>query len=122
MSWSVYLVDDRGHTEGDWNYTHNCNGMIEDALGAAAVKETGDVWWASDDMGHHAWWRLLDGKTDVEGHALIRAILAGLQANPEKYRAMNPPNGWGSYDSLVGVLTEMCALVPEWPCSWSASG
>jgi hypothetical protein len=37
MSWDISLVDDRGHIEGDWNYTHNCNGMIEDAVGDAGL-------------------------------------------------------------------------------------
>jgi hypothetical protein len=29
--------------------------------------------------------------------------VAELIANPDKYRAMNPPNGWGTYEHLVDV-------------------
>jgi hypothetical protein len=32
VSWDATLIDDRGHVEGDWNYTHNCNRMIAAAL------------------------------------------------------------------------------------------
>lgn len=122
MSWHVYLIDDRGHTEGDWNFTHNCNGMIEDALGAAALVGTRKPFWAGGEMGDRSWWQLLDGKSDIEGHEMLRGILGRLKADPDKYRGMNPPNGWGSYDLLVKVLTEMQDAVPEWPCSWRASG
>lgn len=27
MSWDATLYDDRGHTEGEWNCTHNINRM-----------------------------------------------------------------------------------------------
>jgi hypothetical protein len=32
MSWDVELIDDRGHIEAEWNYTHNTNRMIAAAL------------------------------------------------------------------------------------------
>ena len=31
MSWDAFLIDDRGHVEGDWNYTHNINKMVHEA-------------------------------------------------------------------------------------------
>ena len=43
MSWNAYLTDDRGHTEGDWNYTHNCSGMIYAVLDDAGVELAADT-------------------------------------------------------------------------------
>jgi hypothetical protein len=131
MSWNAYLTDDRGHSDGEWNYTHNCNGMIELALGEGfRAEDTRVPWWSSlvansekyPGAGKGAWWDLLNGKTGPEGAEFLDHIIKGLEADPEKYRAMNPENGWGDYDSLVKVLTEMRNAVPEWPTTWRTSG
>lgn len=105
MSWDVWLVDDRGHTEGDWNYTHNCNRM------ANAVLDDGP-----------SWWKRLDGLDGPEGAALLHRIIKGLEADPERFRAMNSDKKWGDYDSFLAVLIEMRDRVPEWPTKWSAHG
>lgn len=48
--------------------------------------------------------------------------LDALEADPEQYRAMNPENGWGSYDSLLGVLREMRdRSTTEVPMTWRCS-
>lgn len=96
----------------DWNYTHNTSDMIYAVL----------------DQGDHveAWYNeLLAGKTGPEGAMHLRRILDGLEAEPARFRAMNPPNGWGNYDQLVGVLREMVDAVidlGEIPSTWLASG
>lgn len=116
MSWDVWLTDDRGHVEGDWNYTHNCNAMISAVLGDK-VNETPETWW-----GDRSWWKILDGMPGPEGAALLDEIITGLEADPARFEAMNPENRWGSYSSLLAVLREMRAAVPEWPSTWGASG
>lgn len=134
MSWAAHLVippcDSCGRGEsyiGDWNYTHNCNGMIEDALGYKQLEETAETWWArfnsETGMGRHSWWDLLHGKSGAEGAAFLGYILGALKALPHKYRAMNPENGWGDYDSLVRVLEEMRDQSVKYPnATWSACG
>lgn len=125
MSWDATLTDDRGHTEGDWNYTHNCNGMIEATLTDDEVTATGQPFWAAlgnTTMGRGAWWDLLNGRTGPEGAQLLDRIISGLEADPARFRAMDPPNGWGSYDTLLDVLRDMRARVPEWPTTWTVSG
>lgn len=126
MSWDASLTDDRGHLEGDWNFTHNCNGMIEAVLGDVA-ENTAEPFWSAlsggkSGMGRRSWWALLNGSSGPEGAALLDRIIRGLEADPGRFRAMNPANGWGDYDSLLRVLREMRAAVPEWPTTWEASG
>lgn len=122
MSWDATLKDDRGHIEGDWNFTHNTNGMIAAALHI----QTGEaVAMCDGPLGPvigPAWWKLLDGKSGPDGAALLDRIIRGLEADPDLYRAMNPDNGWGDYDRLVKVLTDMRDAVPEWPTQWETSG
>jgi hypothetical protein len=122
VSWDATLYDDRGHCEGDWNFTHNCNGMIAQALldidGTVVEECDGPLGPAIGP----AWWRRLDGMAGPDGAAFLDRVLRGLEADPEKFRAMNPDNGWGDYDSLVKTLAEMRNAVPEWPTQWSASG
>jgi len=105
MSWDASF-DGR-----DWNYTHNTNRMIAAAYKAATGED------ADQDTGPlelvaaigPAWWKRLDGMSGMEGGRYLGKILAGLCADPDRYRAMNPDNGWGDYDSLLRVLQEMCA-------------
>ena len=115
MSWDARLIDDRGHVEGDWNYTHNTNAMIAAALTTATgtpVEQCEGLLGAAIGP---AWWRLLDGLSGPDGAKMLGTVVAALRADPVRYREMNPSNGWGDYDSLVGVLDEMHRAVPEWP-------
>lgn len=135
MSWDAYLTDDRGHEEGWWNYTHNCSGMIHAVLDDSAVelppdtrpcrwldRETGEWHDAPNGHGTISWWAHLDGMSGPEGAGYLHIIITGLEADPDRFRAMNPENGWGDYDSLLKTLRAMRAAVPEWPCTWGASG
>lgn len=122
MSWDAYLTDDRGHSEGDWNYTHNTNDMIAAALLAHTGEETPECGGSLGPFIGPAWWDRLDGATGEDGKRYLAAIIGGLEADPDRYRAMNPPNGWGDYDQLVGILREMRDSVPEWPSIWRVSG
>jgi hypothetical protein len=116
MSWDAWLTDDRGHCEGDWNYTHNTNRMANIALDESGFKRP------SDDRGPKSWWRCLNDLQGPDGAALLNHIIRGLQTDPERFRAMNPENGWGDYDTFLKVLIEMRNAVPEWPTVWSTSG
>lgn len=135
MSWDATLIDGRGHVEGDWNYTHNTSVMIYAVLADVGIelpddktpcrwldRETGDWHDAPNGHGSIPWWAHLNGMDGPEGAAYLNSIIRGLEADPERFRAMDPTNGWGDYDSLVKVLTEMRNAVPEWPCKWEASG
>lgn len=113
MSWDCDLdlhltVDgnDIYHSCGSWNYTYNTSPMIYDALG----------------MKDGSWRELIEGKGGAEGAEVFARIVAGLEAAPEKYRAMNPENGWGNYDDLLGVMREMRDAGRKWPSAkWSTS-
>ena len=34
----------------------------------------------------------------------LSEAVAAMKADPDKYRAMNPPNGWGSYETCLAFL------------------
>lgn len=135
MSWNAYLHDDRGHLEGDWNYTHNTSRMIYDVLERAGFElapstrpcstyDHDTKTWTShpDGYGTISWYDHLDGLPGPEGAAYLDLIIRGLEADPGRYREMNPENGWGDYDSLLKTLCDMRSAVPEWPTAWSTSG
>jgi hypothetical protein len=122
VSWDATLIDDRGHCEGDWNYTHNCNGMIAAAYEAVTGERTEQCGGPLGPAIGPAWWDRLDGASGKDGRDYLAAIIKGLEADPGRFRAMNPANGWGDYDSLLGVLREMRDRVPDWPTRWEASG
>lgn len=134
MSWDAWLFDDRGHSEGEWNYTHNTSRMIYAVLEDAGIELAAEtrpcVWFDEDGIGHDApeghgtiaWYDHLNGMEGPQGAAFLHTIIRGLEADPARFRAMNPDNGWGDYDGLLKVLTDMRNAVPEWPTTWHANG
>lgn len=122
MSWVAYLWDDRGHLELESGYTHNCNGMIAAAYEAATGATTPPCGGSLGKVIGPAWWDKLNASTGPDGRTYLADIVRGLEADPERYRAMNPPNGWGDYDSLLETLRKMRDAVPDWPTEWSVSG
>ena len=98
MSWDFHINIDAGGedpiTIGDINYTHNCNPMLR------------DVGIEMED---------LIGRNAGEVGGIYKQGLEKLKANPEKYISMNPPNGWGSYETLLPVLEEVIKLCERAP-------
>lgn len=48
-----------------------------------------------------------DGRKAGEVYPLLVDAVAEMLANPGTYRAMNPPNGWGSYETCVEFLRQL---------------
>ncbi len=96
------------HDVRDWNYTHNTSRMIYEVLGAREESP---------------WYATLNGAGGSAGSDYLNRIIGGLEADPKKFREMNPENGWGDYDSLLEVLHDMRAAGREWPeGKWWCSG
>lgn len=111
MSWDLDI--------GDWegNYTHNTNHMIRSASVPEWVVE--DVSVAEEVLFRKPvgglCWGDFDGKPGKHVSVFCAEILTELEANPEKYIAMNPPNGWGSYDTLIDFIRGVKAACDRFP-------
>lgn len=57
----------------------------------------------------------MDGKPATECTGALTAAIDAMRADPDKYRAMNPPNGWGSYESCLDYLTSIRDACVEHP-------
>jgi len=95
MSYNISLI--QKVTVGDvGNYTYNVSSMYYEALGMML----------SD----------LNGKYAYDIIPIIAKGLADMANNPDKYKAMNPANGWGNYDgalNYLGKLLNECLNHPE---------
>lgn len=77
-----------------WNYTSNCGPMWRHAganLAEFAGKRAGDC------------------------AVILRAAIARMEADPATYEAMNPENGWGSYDRLLPALRRLAGIFESSP-------
>jgi hypothetical protein len=121
MSWDATLIDDRGHIEIDVNYTHNCNGMANAVLYDDYEQQS-----VFDEVFRPtrlSWWKVLDGMNGEDSVAFLQRIIDGLEADPNRFRAMNPDNDWGSCDQFIALLKKMRDSVPtDWPTAWSVRG
>lgn len=94
MSYDVSLWVPQEVDVLDWNYTSNCSPMWREA--------------GADLAEFH-------GKTARECLPFVYRAIAKMKAEPEKYDAMNPPNGWGSRESLVEALEGMAMVLEQHP-------
>ena len=100
MSLDVYLKVVRPVEIYNGNITHNLNKM---AMEAGLY----EVLWRPEELGM------------TRAEELIPTLTAGLarlKADPEKFKAHNPPNGWGSYEGFVRFVEEYlnaCGENPE---------
>ena len=90
MSADVWIVRDRCHACGrggdvdeSLNITYNLSKMLHEA-------------------GFNGWKWCIDKPAPVVGKHMLD-VLDGMATDPEKWRAMNPPNGWGDYDQCLQV-------------------
>ncbi|MFD7554150.1 hypothetical protein ACFV9E_06370 [Streptomyces sp. NPDC059835] len=100
---SLYLNVDSGGPEplevcvaSIGNYTVNVARMWTDALGHSL----GD----------------LKGTNAGDSQPALAAAIDRMTANPDRYRAMEPANGWGDYEGALAYLTALrdaCAVHPK---------
>ncbi len=84
----------------DANITHNLAAM------AVAAGVYGCVWRPEENG-------VTQAKQLIEP---LRAGIAAMKAEPEKFKAHNPPNGWGDYNGFVKWLESLlsaCEAHPE---------
>ena len=93
MSLDVYLSVVQPVEIYEANITHNLGGM-------AKAAELYTVLWRPEEREIALAWQLVEP---------LKAGLAALKADPEKFRAMNPTNGWGAYENLVKFVEEYLA-------------
>lgn len=102
MSYDVSLSADVGGPDLvplsllDINYTYNVGPMFYKAVGS----------------GPNQW----DGKPASEVSAICSRILDAFAAEPATYRAMNPSNGWGSFDGarkFIATIKDACDKAPK---------
>ncbi len=120
MSWDLSMMTKGSDGESielrEWNYTHNVNRMI----GAALEGEDMQSYWAKH-LGP-CWFDLIDKKTCKEAQPIFDRIVTEFEADPEKYEAFNPDNGWGSYKTLLPVLKDIQKASREHPsATWHVS-
>jgi len=84
MSLDVYLLVTKPVPIYEANVTHNLNGMAEEA---GIYKHL----WRPDELGITKASELIAPLTDG---------LSLLESDPARFNALNPPNGWGSYEGL----------------------
>lgn len=78
----------------EWTYTYNVGPMLH------------DVGIRLNDM---------DGMKCEEALPILKEGLEKLRVDPERYKAMSPKDGLGSYDGLVNLLRAVVREVREHP-------
>lgn len=98
MSYDISLHIDTGGPEPawvgkDWNYTTNCAPMWR-----LAMPETDGL------AGMH-------GLLAKDAAGVLKKGIARMEKDPAAYRALNPENGWGSFDGEYGTFQALRRLL-----------
>lgn len=100
MSLDWYLECDHCHsTLYDANITHNVSPMWT-AAGCYGPLYDDETW---------------EGRLGKEALAVLRAGVIAMEDSPEKFREMNPPNGWGDYEGALEWLRAAVAACAKYP-------
>lgn len=100
MSLDVSLYETRIVSVFDYNITHNLNNMAEKA---GIYKHL----WRPEEL------------EITQAYSLIEPLKKGLdllKSEPERFKAFNPENGWGTYEGLVNFVEkylQACIENPE---------
>jgi hypothetical protein len=60
-------------------------------------------------------WKEMIGMPTTEAGTIWDNVVIELGFNPEKYRVMNPANGWGSYEQAIEVLAALVKACRQYP-------
>lgn len=60
-------------------------------------------------------WKEFIGMRAGDAGSIWQAVVDELQDDPDKYKELNPANGWGDYDGAVEVLTALAAACMQHP-------
>ena len=96
MSLDINLMVTKPTSVWDYNITHNL-GKMADQVRLSNGHTLYQVLWRPEELDF------------VYAGEIIRWLKEGLSillSNPEKYKAYNPENGWGSYEGLVQFVEE----------------
>lgn len=108
MSYWVYLKIDTGNTES-----------------LTTVVEVGNLTRNLSQMHSLAgcWIRDFENKSALDSIPILEKGIADMKANPDKYKALNPSNGWGDYEWGLEFLERLLNACKEHPkCTIEVSG
>ena len=60
-------------------------------------------------------WQDFIGMCAGDAGPIWQKVADELRADPDKYKAMNPPNGWGDYEGAVEVISALAAACARYP-------
>ncbi|MDQ3573656.1 MAG: hypothetical protein M3404_01845 [Actinomycetota bacterium] len=117
MSYDIWLEADLGGserlqvTERPGNYTYNVDPMFAEALGSTDWLRT-----ASEVLSKHQP-ALAIFRDERAGDCIgrLKEAVVAMEADPERFRAMNPSNGWGNYEGALEYLRDFLAVCEEAP-------
>jgi len=99
MSLDVNLFAVRTTSVFEYNITHNLNTMAEEA---GIYKEL----WRPEEL------------QITKAEQLIKPLTDGLAlliAEPERFKKLNPENGWGDYEGLVTFVSKYLEACNDYP-------
>lgn len=88
MSLDIYITDIIRTTVFDGNITHNLVPMWEEAGCYEALYDS-------------------SGKKARSILPKLKRALKAIQADPDKYKVLEPANGWGTYESAINFLEKV---------------
>ena len=72
---------------------------------------------SSDDEPKKYGLRDFDGMLGRKAYLILIGAISRMKARPDDFRALNPPNGWGTYEGAVEFLERLaraCEELPDW--------
>lgn len=108
MSYDIYLEPNKAAHECNCQY---CEYEPPELFWANYTSNVSPMW--TEALGYSL--RELNGKDARYVASELTQAIRKYQNDPEPYRAMNPPNGWGDADGAFKFLSELRNACEEYP-------
>lgn len=122
-SWWLTMPDakDGSFTLAEFNLSYNLGAMLREA--GWPTRGRRDTWWDpasfstdTPDPDAVTNWDVLDeDRRAGDLGEMVAAVVANLEADPERFKALNPPNGWGDYDGCLKTMRDFLDTIERWP-------
>ena len=109
MSYDVYLTKRKDILEDEELY----NPEFDDTV--CCGNYTFNVFEMLSKAFHRDDWKYIHGKQARHALKDLHKAIQNMALYPDKYKAMNPENGWGSYDGALNWLTKIYSKCTEYP-------
>lgn len=115
--WWLMADEQQSYDDAHFNVTYNLGPMLVAAGWPTRERyKTLDLQAAPDrGNGSVCNWDVLKGTRAADLGEMVGTVVRNLESDPDRFRELNPPNGWGNYKVCLTEMRNFLAAIEQHP-------